>query len=116
MNKNLLIKIRNISLAVLFLAIAVSFFLDRESCFYHGVDILIGIGFVVILSTSIVWYPDLFICIYTDLKTPPDQIPSWREVDSSRKRALALAALFVLGIGIYLLYMGVSKLVTQSCV
>lgn len=116
MNKNLLIKIRNISFAVLFLAIAVSFFLDKESCYYHGLDILIGMGFVAILSTSIVWYPDLFMCIYTDLKTPPDQIPSWKDVNLSRKRALALTALLVLGIGIYVLYMGVSKLIAQTCI
>ena len=116
MNKNLFIKIRSISFGLLFLAIAVSFFVGSESCYYHGLDILIGIGFVVILSTSIVWYPDLFICIYTDLKTPPDKIPSWKEVDPSRKKTLALIALSVLGIGTYLLYMGISKLITQSCV
>lgn len=116
MNKNLLVKIRNISLTALFLTIAASFFLDRESCYYYGLDILIGIGFVGILSTSMVWNPDLFMCIYTDIKTPPDKIPAWRDVEPSRKRVLALAALLVLGIGIYLLYVGISKLITQACV
>src|SRR5512147_3174001 len=110
MNKSSLVKIRNISLAFLIFVAAVAFFLDNKSCYYRGSEIVIGIGFVVLLSTSIVWYPDLFICIYTDSKIPPDEIPSWKDVASSRKNTLAIVAFFILVGGIGMLYMGISKL------
>ncbi len=115
MNKNSLIKIGNISAVFLFLLIVVSFFLESKSCYSRGLDILIGISFVILLST-IVWYPDFFAIISAKRGTPADKIPSWKDVASSRKTFLAIAV--VLGVVLFsvVIYSGVSHLVTRSCV
>jgi hypothetical protein len=110
-----LIRIRNINLGFLVPIVVLMFFMNSKSCYFHGLEILVGIDFMTFLSTSIIWYPDLFLSIYTKTDSPADQIPSWKDTSRSGKNTLAVIALVVLALGIGTFYMGVSNLITRSC-
>ncbi len=116
MTKSQLIKIRNINMGFLIPIVVLMFFMNGKSCYSRGLEILIGIDFVILLSTSIIWYPDLFLHIYTKTASPAEQIPSWKDTTRSRKITLAVVALFVLALGIGMFYFGLLNLVRQSCI